>query len=84
MESLFNSNQSSHLLMQSMREAVDQVRRERALSVERLAQKVGMHRNTIGKIERGEMDMGLSTLFRIYTVLGISKVFLNEGKLVLK
>ncbi|GAB4363658.1 MAG: hypothetical protein Kow009_00210 [Spirochaetales bacterium] len=73
----------SEYMLQEMGRVIQERRIALRASQETLAEWADLHRNTIGKIERGEMDMSLSTLFRIYTVLGITKVFLQEGKLVL-
>ncbi len=42
------------------------------LSQESLAEAVGMHRNYIGLVERGEADVTAKTLFAIGAVLGVS------------
>ena len=42
------------------------------LSQEALAERIGMHRNYIGLVERGEADVTAKTLFAIGAVLGVS------------
>lgn len=42
------------------------------LSQEELAARVGLHRNYIGHIERGESDLTVSTLLALSRELGVS------------
>ena len=48
-----------------------QVRLEKALSQEALAYDAGFHLSQIGRIERGEVNLGISTLKRIADQLGV-------------
>jgi transcriptional regulator with XRE-family HTH domain len=49
--------------------AIRERRRDLGLSQEELAQLAGLHRNAIGKIERGEVDPALTSLNHIYPCL---------------
>lgn len=46
-------------------------RQKRKLSQEQLAAMAGLNRNTIGKIERGEVSPSIDSLEKIAQVLGI-------------
>ncbi|PZR34104.1 helix-turn-helix domain-containing protein [Caulobacter segnis] len=48
------------------------IRKARGISQEELAYRVGMHRNTIGCIERGERMPSLESLGEIAGALGVS------------
>lgn len=48
------------------------LRHERGLSQEELAEQADLHRNYVGSIERGERDVGISSLHRLVTALGLS------------
>lgn len=58
-----------------------EIRRHRkaaSLSQESLADAIGMHRNYIGLIERGEADLTTKTLFAVGEALGVCPaVFFN-------
>jgi transcriptional regulator with XRE-family HTH domain len=51
---------------------IRQLRRQERISQEELAARADLHRNYIGSIERGERDVGVSSLARIAFALGIS------------
>ena len=56
-------------------------RDELELTQEELATKCGMYRQSIGKIESGEVDIRVSTLERIANALGTEVImFLEERK----
>lgn len=48
------------------------LRQARGFSQETLAERADLHRNYVGSIERGERDVGLSSLVRLTTALGLS------------
>lgn len=52
-------------------QAVREVRHERQLSQESLANEVGIHRTYIGDVERGRRNVGLINVHRIAVALGI-------------
>ncbi len=52
------------------------------MSQEYLAELADLHRNTVGKIERGEVDLTVATLFRLYAVLSVDVLTVRAGKLV--
>lgn len=51
---------------------IRQLRRQVRISQEELAARADLHRNYIGSIERGERDVGITSLGRIAYGLGIS------------
>ena len=51
---------------------VRDLRRERQLSQEQLAERADLHRNYIGSIERGERNIGLTATAHIARALGLS------------
>ncbi len=71
-------------MLREMGRVIRQRRINLDISQETLAEWAELHRNTIGKIERGEADLSLSSLFRIYRSLGVDQVFMQEGKLALR
>ena len=46
-------------------------RRERRMSVEELAERVGVNHQTIRKVERGDLTVGLGPAFEAAAVLGV-------------
>jgi transcriptional regulator with XRE-family HTH domain len=48
------------------------LRQARGFSQETLAERADLHRNYVGSIERGERDVGLSSLARLTSALGLS------------
>jgi transcriptional regulator with XRE-family HTH domain len=47
------------------------LRQEAGLSQEELAHRAGLHRTVIGRVERAERDVGVSTLWPISRALGV-------------
>ena len=47
-------------------------RTAKGLSQEALAERAGLHRNYVGSVERGERDVGLGSLVRLTSALGVS------------
>lgn len=58
---------------------VRQLRTERALSQEELAELAGVHRNYIGGVERGERNIALINIHGIAKALGVSPAELFES-----
>lgn len=54
------------------------LRTARGLSQEDFAEAIGWHRNSIGKLERAEQDMRLSTLARLGTDLTLEPLVLLQ------
>jgi transcriptional regulator with XRE-family HTH domain len=48
------------------------MREAQGFSQEDLAERAGLHRNYVGSVERGERDIGLSSLASLITALGSS------------
>ena len=69
---------SEQLPSQRLTALIRTLRKERGLSQEALAERAGLHRNSISLIERGESQPTVDTLFRLADGLGISAVELVE------
>lgn len=52
--------------------AVREIRLEKGLSQESLAERAGLHRTYVGGIERGERNPGLINIVRIAQALGVT------------
>lgn len=50
---------------------VKELRCRQGLSINRLAQIVGMNNSNLSKIERGEVDVMISTIARVASALGV-------------
>ncbi len=55
---------------------VTRLRKNRAMSQERLAEKSGLHRTYVGSVERGERNVTLSTLEALADALSVSVTYL--------
>jgi transcriptional regulator with XRE-family HTH domain len=51
---------------------VRELRLERGLSQEKLAERAGLHRNYVGRVERGEPGVGMRVVAQLVAGLGIS------------
>ena len=51
---------------------VRELRGERGISQEELAARAGLHRNYVGRVERGERDIGITALGRLAAAVGVS------------
>jgi transcriptional regulator with XRE-family HTH domain len=59
--------------------AIRDLRRERGLTQEELADWVGVHRNYIGQLERGEMSTQVERTFDVLSLLGVDVVLVERG-----
>lgn len=57
---------------------IRQLRKERELSQEQLAEKARLNTKYLGSIERGERNLSLESLYKIANALGISLAFLLQ------
>lgn len=64
-----------------MKYRVREIRKEKGLTTYELAEKAGITRATLWKIELGEADAKISTLQSIANVLnvGVEELFLNDN-----
>jgi len=53
-------------------ESIKKIRERRDISQETLADLMGMHRNTVALLERGERNPSLETIRRLAKALGVS------------
>ncbi|HXB21244.1 MAG TPA: helix-turn-helix transcriptional regulator [Candidatus Solibacter sp.] len=63
----------------SIGKKVRELRMEAGLSQEVFADKAGIHRMHMGEIERGEIDMSISTLMKVCHALGVKVSKLVQG-----
>jgi transcriptional regulator with XRE-family HTH domain len=52
-------------------ETIRSIRKEAGLTQEKLAEKADLHHNFIGEVERGNMEISLTSLMKIAKALGI-------------
>lgn len=57
-------------LLKSIGKNIRNMRKNKKLSQEKLAEKIEMSRNALGSIERGETNIPILTLNKIYSALG--------------
>ncbi len=73
---------SDEYMLKEIGRLIRESRCARDYSQEHLAELADLHRNTVGKIERGEVDLTVATLFRLYAVLSVDVLTVRAGKLV--
>lgn len=61
---------------------IAEIRRERGISQEELANLCRVHRNTIGKLERGEVDPSLTAINRIFVKMRVGGVSFNTDGVI--
>lgn len=59
--------------------AIRELRRERGMTQEELAGWIGVHRNYIGQLERGEMSTQMERTFDVLSLLGVDVVLTPRG-----
>lgn len=62
---------SCNKLQKTIGKNVADLRKSKDFSQEKLAEKVNLHRNQIGRIERGEINLPVFTLYRIAEALKV-------------
>jgi transcriptional regulator with XRE-family HTH domain len=59
-------------LQGALGQAIRQVREDRSLSQERLAELAGLHRTYISSVEQGRRNVSVENIYRIANALGVS------------
>ncbi len=59
-------------LLSALGSAIRQVREDRSLSQERLAELAGLHRTYISSVEQGRRNVSIGNIFKIAEALGVS------------
>lgn len=59
-------------LLQALGKAIRQIREDRALSQERLAELAGLHRTYISSVEAGRRNLSIENIDSIANALGVS------------
>ena len=63
---------SHRYVLKKFGEKVQMVRKSKGISQEKLAEKVALHRNYVGMIERGERNPTIRTLYKLSKALQIN------------
>lgn len=64
---------------QDLAAAMRELRRERGMTQEGLAEWIGVHRNYIGQLERGDMSTQMARTFEVLSLLGVDVVLEPRG-----
>lgn len=59
-------------IQQALGNAIREVREDRCISQEKLAEEAGLHRTYISSAENGHRNISLSNIFKIARALGVS------------
>lgn len=60
-------------------DAIRELRRERGMTQEELAEWIGVHRNYIGQLERGDMSAQLERTLEVLSLLGVDVVLVPRS-----
>lgn len=60
------------LLLHALGQAIRQVREDRGLSQERLAELAGLHRTYVSSVEQGRRNLSIENIHKIAGALGVS------------
>ena len=71
--------QNPFIVRQNLGNRVRFLRRERAWSQEELARKSGLGRSFTGALERGQVDLGINTLYKLAKVFEMDLSKLMKG-----
>ncbi|SFC11473.1 Helix-turn-helix [Polaromonas sp. OV174] len=66
-------------LLEAFGTALREVRHERLLTIEAVAEAAGLHPNYLGSVERGERNVSLFNIWRIAAALGVSSAALLDA-----
>ena len=74
-----NKNTAKRPYLEKLGQRIREVRLDRSLSQEELADKSGVHRTYVGMIERGEKNITVLSLLKVSGALGIDISDLLDG-----
>jgi transcriptional regulator with XRE-family HTH domain len=75
-----NDRAQDGVLQRAVGRAVRQIRLDRTLSQEELADELGVHRTYMGGVERGERNLTLRSVERLARGLGVDPLLLLAGE----